>query len=111
MNNGMRLLVYPVTDMDKAKTLFRGLLGVDPYVDAAYYAGFKPGDLEIGLDPRGRSKGPIGYWEVDDIRASLQQLIDAGAQPDQDVRDVGGGKLIATVMDADGNTVGLMQSP
>ena len=55
--------------------------------------------------------GPIGYWEVDDIRASLQQLLDAGAQADQDVQDVGGGRLIALVKDADGNTLGLMQSP
>jgi hypothetical protein len=30
---------------------------------------------------------------------------------DQDVKDVGGGKLIAKVKDADGNVIGLMQSP
>jgi predicted enzyme related to lactoylglutathione lyase len=75
---------------------------------------FREGDLEIGLDPHGHSRGmtgPIGYWEVDDIRASLQQLLDVGAQADQDVKDVGGSRLIALVKDADGNTLGLMQSP
>ena len=107
----MRLLVYPAKDMGKAKTLFGRLLGVEPYADAPYYAGFRTGDLEIGLDPHAHSNGPLAYWEVDDIRSSLKELLSAGAQADQDVKDVGGGKLIATVKDADGNTIGLMQSP
>ncbi len=111
MNQGMHLLVYPAKDMNKSKALLRELLGVEPYVDSSYYTGFRTGDLEIGLDPNARSSGPIAYWEVSDIKASLQQLLDAGAQRDQDVRDVGRGLLIATVKDADGNTVGLRQAP
>jgi predicted enzyme related to lactoylglutathione lyase len=111
MNGRMTLLVYPAKDMAKAKALFRALLGVDPYVDGSYYAGFRTGDLEIGLDPNGRSAGPIAYWEVADIKASLQQLVQAGGEVDQDVKDVGRGLLIATVKDADGNTLGLRQSP
>ena len=111
MNQGMHLLVYPTKDMDKAKALFRELLGVEPYVDGAYCAGFRTGDLEIGLDPNARHSGPIAYWEVSDIEASLQQLLDAGGQRDQDVRDVGRGMLIATVKGADRNTPGLRQSP
>src|SRR5438128_348859 len=107
----MRLLVYPVKDVANAKTIYSQLLGVEPYADQPYYVGSRTGDLEIGLDPRGQSDGPIAYWEVDDIRASLQQLLDAGAQADQDVKNVGGGKLIALVKDADGNTLGLTQSP
>lgn len=87
------------------------MLGIEPYADTPYYVGFRTGDLEIGLDPNARSSGPVAYWEVADIRASLRQLLDTGAQADQDVRDVGGGRLIATVRDADGNTLGLMQSP
>ena len=55
--------------------------------------------------------GPVGYSQVDDIKKSLQSLLDAGAQAHQEVKDVGGGKLIATVKDADGNVIGLMQSP
>jgi hypothetical protein len=39
--------------------------------------------------------GPVGYWQVDDIRQSLKAIIDAGAEVQQDVRDVGGGKLVA----------------
>src|SRR5437899_10164732 len=111
MNQGMRLLVFPVKDMAKAKKLYRELIGAEPYADAPYYVGFRTGDLEIGLDPNARHSGPLAYWEVDDIEASLKQLLDAGAHADQDVKDVGGGKLIATVKDANGSTLGLMHSP
>ncbi len=55
--------------------------------------------------------GPVGYWHVDDIKKHLQLLLDAGAQAQQEVRDVGGGKLVASVKDADGNVIGLIQSP
>jgi len=41
----------------------------------------------------------------------LQSLLGAGAQIEQKVRDVGGGKLIATARDAEGNLVGLIQLP
>ena len=55
--------------------------------------------------------GPIGYCTVDNIQQKLQVLVDAGAQVQQDIKDVGGGMLIALVKDADGNTLGLRQAP
>jgi predicted enzyme related to lactoylglutathione lyase len=108
----IRLFVFPVRDMARAKTLYSQLLGTEPYVDTAYYVGFRVGDQEIGLDPNGHRKGmtgPVGYWQVTDIKKSLQLLLDAGAQLQQAVKDVGGGKLTAWVKDADGNIIGLMQ--
>ncbi len=111
MNQGIRTLVYPVNDIARAKTLYRKLLGVEPYVDEAYYVGFRVGDQEIGLDPNGHKAGMTGYWHVDDVKKILQSLLDAGAQLQQDVKDVGGGKLIASVKDPDGNIIGLLQSP
>ena len=51
------------------------------------------------------------YWHVDDINKSLQLLLDSGAQTLQDVKDGGGGKLIASVKDANGNVIGLSQMP
>ena len=107
-------LIYPVTDLAQAKTLFSKLLGIQPYFDQPYYVGFKVGDQEVGLDPHGHSKGmtaPVGYWQVNDITKSLQVLVDAGAQPQEKVKDVGGGKLIATVRDPAGNVIGLVQVP
>ena len=111
MNQGISLIVYPAKDLDAAKKLFGAFLGVQPYTDGAYYVGYRVGDQEIGLDPRGTSAGPITYHEVSDIKASLQALVDAGAQTVQDVKDVGYGRLIATVKDAGGSTIGLMQNP
>ncbi len=110
----INLVVYPVRDIARATTLYGKLLGVEPYVESAYYVGFRVGDQEIGLDPNGHRQGmtgPLGYWQVNDIKKSLRQLVDAGAQVQQDVKDVGGGKLIAWVKDADGNITGLVQSP
>ena len=114
MTSGIRTVIYPVKDLAHAKTLFGKLLGVQPYVDEAYYVGFRVGDQEVGLDPHGYSKGmtgPLGYWHVDDIKASLTLLLDSGATPLQAISDVGGGKLIASAQDADGNSIGLIQTP
>ncbi len=112
MNKGIQTIIYPVTDLEKAKALYTGLLGVEPYADAPYYVGYKVGGQDIGLDPNGHrqgSTGPIAYHHVSDIKATLQELLEAGAETKQDVRDVGGGKLIATVTDQDGNVIGLTQ--
>ncbi len=109
MNQGIRTVIYPVKDLAQAKTLFSRLLGVEPYADQAYYVGFRIGDQEIGLDPNGHKQGMTAYFHVSDIKKSLQLLLDAGAQVQQEVKDVGGGKLIASVKDADGNVIGLVQ--
>lgn len=114
MARGISLVIYPVRDAARARTLYSTLLGTEPYADEPYYVGFRLGDQEVGLDPNGHRHGmtgPVGYCTVDDIRSVLQALVDAGAEVAQDVRDVGGGKLIATVRDADGNVTGLTQSP
>ncbi len=111
---GITLVNYPVKDLAHATALYRALLGVEPYVDEAYYVGFRIGDQEIGLDPHGHNKGmtgPVGYLEVDDIEKRIQSLLDAGAHVQQAIKDVGGGELIASVTDGDGNTIGLMQLP
>jgi len=110
MNQGISLIVYPVQDVDQAKKLYSTFLGVEPYVDGDYYVGYKVGDHEVGLDPNATTAGPIAYRDVEDIRKSLQALVDAGAEIEQDVKDVGYGLLIATVKDANGSTIGLRQS-
>lgn len=114
MIHGIRVWVIPVTDLAGARSLYRAALGVEPYADQPYYVGFRVGDIEIGLDPNGHARGmtgPLGYLLVDDIRGYLQAFTGAGAQVRADVTDVGGGKLIATVADVDGNAIGLTQEP
>jgi predicted enzyme related to lactoylglutathione lyase len=111
MNQGIKTIIYPVNDIVQAKSLYSTLLGVTPVVDEPYYVQFNVGDQNIGLDPNGHKAGMTAYHEVDDIRATLQSLLDAGAQTLQDVKDVGGGKLIASVKDVDGNIIGLTRTP
>jgi predicted enzyme related to lactoylglutathione lyase len=112
MTEGIKTIIYPVKDLAQAKALYGELMGVQPSMDEAYYVGFSVAGQDIGLDPHGHSKGmtaPVCYWHVDDINSSVQALLDAGAEALQEVRDVGGGKLIASVKDADGNVIGLIQ--
>ena len=114
MTDGIKTIIYPVKDIAQAKKLYSKLLGIEPFLDEAYYVGFRVGDQEIGLDPNGHNAGmtgPVGYWHVNDIKKSLQLLLDAGAKAVQEVKDVGGGKLIASVKDADSNIMGLIQLP
>ncbi|HXX56445.1 MAG TPA: VOC family protein [Thermodesulfovibrionales bacterium] len=109
MKQGVRSIIYPVKDIARAKILFRQLLGVEPYADQPYYVGFKIGDQDIGLDPNGHKNGMTVYYHVDDIKQSLQSLLSAGSQILQETKDVGGGGLIASVRDPDGNIIGLIQ--
>lgn len=112
MTEGVKTIIYPVKDLAKTKTLYGELAGVEPYADEAYYVGFNVEGQDIGLDPNGHSKGmtgPLAYWHVEDIKECLKALLDAGAEAHQEVKDVGGGGLIASVKDADGNVIGLRQ--
>jgi predicted enzyme related to lactoylglutathione lyase len=111
MNQGIQTIIYPVKDPAKAKAQFKELLGVEPYVDAPYYVGFKIGNQDIGLDPHGHQAGATAYYHVSDIKGSLQKLLDAGAESVQEIKDVGGGRLIASVKDTNGNIIGLIQDP
>lgn len=113
MTGSLKTIIYPVKDLAKAKTLYRDLLGVEPVMDEAYYVGFNVEGQHVGLDPQGHSQGmtgPVGYWHVEDIRKSVRALLDAGAEAQQEVKDVGGGKLIASVKDPDGNVIGLQSA-
>jgi predicted enzyme related to lactoylglutathione lyase len=113
MSAGVKTFIYPVKDLEQAKTLYGALLGAAPEVDSPYYVQFNVGDQRLGLDPNGHSRGfsgSVGYWEVEDIHARFQELLAAGATEHESPKDVGGGALIASVIDADGNVIGLIQS-
>lgn len=114
MTTGMQTIMYPVADLEDAKRLFDTLFGTDPYMDELYYVGYNVAGQDVGLDPNGHEKGlkgPTGYWHVTDIAAALDGLVAQGAKTTQNITDVGGGKLIATVEDANANVIGLLQQP
>jgi len=90
MTEGIKTFIYPVRDLAKAKTLYSELLGVEPYMDEAYYVGFNVEGQDVGLDLHGHSQGmtgPVGYWHVDDIKSSVKALLDAGAEAHQEVKE------------------------
>jgi predicted enzyme related to lactoylglutathione lyase len=69
---GIKTVLYPVSDPATAKEVYAALLGVPPQTDESYYVGFEAAGQHIGLVP-------------------------------------GGGRLVATVTDPDGNVLGLLQ--
>jgi predicted enzyme related to lactoylglutathione lyase len=112
VSSGMKTIIYPVSNLDAAKALYGRLFGVAPIMDETYYVGYKVDGQDIGLDPNGHAKGmtgPLGYWHVDDIHAAIAALVETGAETQQPINDVGGGKMVASVKDADGNIIGLLQ--
>jgi len=109
---GIKTVLHPVTDLTAAKAVYAALLGVDPQADASYYVGFEAAGQHIGLVPGGGSQGmtaPVAYWHVTDIEAKLAEVTAAGATVQESPRDVGGGRLVATFTDPDGNVLGLLQ--
>jgi predicted enzyme related to lactoylglutathione lyase len=109
---GIKTVLHPVSDLAKAKPVYAALLGVPPSSDAPYYVGFEAEGQQIGLVPGGGQEGmtsPVAYWHVADIEAKLAEVTAAGAAVKDSPRDVGGGRLVATFTDPDGNVLGLIQ--
>ena len=109
---GVQTVLHPVTDLEQAKPVYAALLGVEPSADAPYYVGFDVAGQHIGLVPGGGPQGmaaPVSYWHVTDIEAKLAELTAAGATVQEQAHDVGGGRLVATITDVDGNVLGLLQ--
>ena len=107
---GIKTVLHPVTDLDKAKPVYTALLGVPPQADSPYYVGFEAAGQHIGLVPGGGGMtSPVAYWHVPDIEAKLAEVTAAGATVKEPPRDVGGGRLVATFTDPDGNVLGLVQ--
>jgi predicted enzyme related to lactoylglutathione lyase len=109
---GIKTVLHPVTDLDKAKAVYTALLGLEPQHDAPYYVAYDTGGQHIGLVPGGGGMtAPVAYWHVADIEAKLAEVTAAGATVKESPRDVGGGRLVATFTDPDGNVLGVLQDP
>jgi predicted enzyme related to lactoylglutathione lyase len=109
---GIKTVLHPVSDLAKAKDVYTALLGTPPQHDAPYYVGYEVAGQHIGLVPGGGQQGmtgPVAYWHVPDIEAKLAEVTAAGAIVKEPAHDVGGGRLVATITDPDGNVLGLLQ--
>jgi predicted enzyme related to lactoylglutathione lyase len=110
---GLRTVIYPVTDLNAAKAWYASVVERQPYFDEPYYVGFEVGGFELGLIPDG-TPGPGGanaLWGVPDIVAEVKRLTALGAGIREPVNEVGGGIKVATLIDPDGNSFGLIENP
>ncbi|MEA2314127.1 MAG: hypothetical protein QOI03_819 [Solirubrobacteraceae bacterium] len=109
---GIKTVLHPVSDLAAAKAVYAALLGVQPQTDGPYYVGFEAAGQHIGLVPGGGPQGmtsPVAYWHVADLEAKLAEVTAAGGAVNESAHDVGGGRLVATITDPDGNVLGLLQ--
>ena len=109
---GLRTVIYPAQDLAGSKAWFTRLLEVAPYFDEPFYVGLNVGGYELGLDPSGdAATGPTTYWGVANVDEALVRLLDAGATLHGEVRDVGGGIRVATVVEPGGTVLGVIENP
>ena len=109
---GIKTVLHPVSDLATAKAVYTALLGIEPQADSSYYVGFDAEGQHIGLVPSSGPQGmtsPVAYWHVPDIEAKLAEVTAAGATVKEPAHNVGGGRLVATFTDPDGNVLGLLQ--
>jgi predicted enzyme related to lactoylglutathione lyase len=109
---GAKTLLHPVSDLETAKAVYTALLGIPPQTDGPYYVGYEAEGQQIGLVPGGGPQGmtsPVAHWHVPNIEARLAEVTAAGATVKEPPRDVGAGRLVATITDPDGNVLGLIQ--
>ena len=110
---GLRTAIYPTNDLAIAKDWYRQVLQREPYFDEPFYVGFSVGGFELGLIPDGHP-APSGvqvYWGVENGDAELERVENLGARIHEPLKDVGGGILVATVLDPFGNQFGIIQNP
>ena len=113
---GLRAVLYHAPDLAKGKAWYSAILGVEPYFDQPFYAGFNVSGYELGLNPDasalpGGPGGSVAYWGVADAAAALARLLSLGATKHGALQDVGDGILVATVRDPFGNVFGLIENP
>lgn len=117
MLGGLRTVKVPVRDLAAAKRWYTDVIGHGPYFDEPFYVGFDVGGYELGLVPadededRPGADGVVAFWGVADPEAALARLLALGARPHEGLRDVGGGIVVASVLDPDGNVLGIIRNP
>jgi predicted enzyme related to lactoylglutathione lyase len=116
MFQGLRTVIYAVSDLDNAKAWYSAVLGKKPYFDQPFYVGYNVGGYELGLDPNAaknskKASGGVAYWGVENAEAVFKQLQKLGATEHSAVQDVGEGIRVATVADPFGNLIGIIENP
>ncbi|MGB7203041.1 MAG: VOC family protein [Pyrinomonadaceae bacterium] len=115
MIKGLRTVVYKVADLARAKAWYSQVLGIEPYFDEPFYVGYDVGGYELGLDPDptdvkvGNSVG--AYWGVDDVKIRIEEFRSNGIIIKDEPQEVGGGIIVASMIDPFGNVFGIIENP
>lgn len=111
MFKGLKRIVYPVSDLPQARQWYSEILEMQPAFETPFAVIFRVGECSLSLTKR---HGPLPesaaetetYWEVDDLDATYQRLLDCGAAPHTPIKTVINIR-IAKVTDPFGNILGL----
>jgi catechol 2,3-dioxygenase-like lactoylglutathione lyase family enzyme len=109
---GLRTVIYPAPDLERARAWWSQYLGVDPYFDQPFYVGFAVAGYELGLLPDADpADGALVYWGVDDVAAAVAAALRDGAVEHVPASEVGDGIVTATVRTPSGSILGLIHNP
>jgi predicted enzyme related to lactoylglutathione lyase len=105
--SAVNTLIYPVADLDAAKKVFTTLLGAPPHTDESYYVGYNVDGFEVALNPAGEGGGPVVFSDVEDLDATRETLLAAGATERDATRQVAPEARVCVLADPEGNPIGL----
>jgi predicted enzyme related to lactoylglutathione lyase len=120
---GVATISFFAADHAAAQKWYTEFLGIEPYYVVPGYVEFRLGDYqqELGLidskyapnfDTSATGpKGAVLYWHVDDLNATLDDLLSRGAKLLDAPQDRGEGFITASVVDPFGNVLGIMYNP
>jgi len=114
LKNLSSLMVY-THDMTKSVAFYRDTLGFKLDVESPHWSQFDlGGGMILGLHPAmANTPQPSGGWQpsfmVDDVVATKQSVLSAGASTTGDLHDIPGG-VVYTFTDPDGNELTVQQN-
>lgn len=111
MFKSLKRLVYQVPNLNQARQWYNAVLDTEPIYDSPFGAIYKIGDCSLSLVPTEQPLSPdtgriSAFWEVDDVDAEYRKLIDAGAAPHTEAKNIISIRT-ARVIDPFGNIIGL----
>jgi methyltransferase (TIGR00027 family) len=111
MLKSLKRVTYPVTDLEKAKQWYIGILKIPPIFEIPVAVIFNIGECSLSLVKADQpcSETSIGmnvYWSVDNIDSAYEALLAAEAKPFAPIRSILNIKT-AIVLDPFGNRIGI----
>lgn len=113
---GLRSCIFQHHDIVSVADWYEKVLQKKPYFTAERYIGFDVGGYELGIFQREEALITPGtnieiYWGVESVESELQRLIELWATQRDAPTEVGGGIVMASVIDPFWNIFGMIYNP